>query len=401
MTRYVNTMPEMEYLYYGAGQPFIESQNLISPISGFNVAKDADVISTTSGFYNAVYGAFAHINLNLEANFYGMTAKYPYKKSGWRAVTAVSDTMPFGGVAEAGNLPATTKPTASEVSTKTRRIANVFGNDEMQEEYAKGGDDAYGSMAQLRLYKTEEHKKQVNEYLNQENGTPETTGFTSIDTVVADYAELSSYESDQGTSYSSGDLDIYGQDRDGGATTLLDAYVDDQTKSALVSLTDSKIMDLITNTRTSGARDVGQNFYSSISTWGVTNQLYETQARYPMTGEKFVSVGVNGIQSQPGSNAGFAVSSLYDMNFIQSVDAVSETGGIGRLYLLDSSSDPGSPEPRLGLRVMHPTQYFEAGMNNGTPFAINKFGTEGMYRTNAELICPFIGAQGKIRDIKA
>ena len=56
--------------------------------------------------------------------------------------------------------------------------------------------------------------------------------------------------------------------------------------------------------------------------------------------------------------------------------------------------------PRLGIDIAKPTQYFEAGMNSGDPFGIDKLANEGMYRTMGELKCRFFKAQGKIRDLK-
>jgi hypothetical protein len=46
-----------------------------------------------------------------------------------------------------------------------------------------------------------------------------------------------------------------------------------------------------------------------------------------------------------------------------------------------------------------PTQYFESGIETGDPFAINRLGQEGLYRTMGEVWTTFFGGQGSIRDL--
>ena len=47
-----------------------------------------------------------------------------------------------------------------------------------------------------------------------------------------------------------------------------------------------------------------------------------------------------------------------------------------------------------------PTQYFESGIETGDPFAINRLGQEGMYRTMGEVWTTFFGGHGSVRDLK-
>jgi hypothetical protein len=54
----------------------------------------------------------------------------------------------------------------------------------------------------------------------------------------------------------------------------------------------------------------------------------------------------------------------------------------------------------LLFKVAKPTQYFEAGISTGNPFAINFIGDKGLYRTMGDVICTRFNVQGKIRDLK-
>jgi hypothetical protein len=92
------------------------------------------------------------------------------------------------------------------------------------------------------------------------------------------------------------------------------------------------------------------------------------------------------------------VITLYGYPMIISKDTTADT--LSRMYFLDTSNPEGYDTPRLCIKVAKPTQYFEAGINQGTPFAINAFGNKGLYRTMGELHCPFPAAQGKLRDLK-
>ena len=49
---------------------------------------NAPVLTSTTGVFNAVFGAQAFNQLNQEANVFALLPKMPWDKSGWRAITA-------------------------------------------------------------------------------------------------------------------------------------------------------------------------------------------------------------------------------------------------------------------------------------------------------------------------
>lgn len=400
----IQTIEDMEKLYYSQqGRAFLNADDLLSP---FVTKADAPVITTTTGVYNAIYGAQGWVQLNMEANTFGVLPKLPWGRSGWRAITVRSSgaTAPTqGGAAEAGTLPDTVKPTFQEVSTKPKTHVHTFENSEVQEFLAtQGGDDAFAAMSDLRTYMATEHKEGMNYSLNDQNGTLASTNFETIDRVVGSYAEITNTkENDQSTGYTTGDLDIYSLDRDAQAAWH-DAYVNySATSGSTRSLTDAIIQATIQNTLTNGANPKGQFWQTGYDTWAAINQLYDPQVRYNLIGSQNIQPGVNGIQTLEGTQVGTQVATLMGRAVIISKDTTKETssGGISRLYLLDTSNPEGFDLPRLCLKIAKPTQYFEAGMNTGTPFAVGKLTTKGMYRTMGELICTFFAAQGKARDL--
>ena len=398
MSQIIQTIEDMEKLYYSqAGQSFLHADDLLSP---FVAKADAPVTSGVTGVYNAVYGAQAWVQLNMEANTFGVLPKVPWGRSGWRAITARAGSPPYGGLAEGATLPETIQPTFAEVSTLPKTSAVTFENSEVHELLATtGGDDAFAAMADLRTYFGTEHQEDLNYQLNTQNGALAGDNFESIDRVCASYDEITNCsENDQATAYTAGDLDIYSLDRDA-AAAWHDAYVS-HASSVNRSLTDAILQGLIQNSLTNGANPAGQFFQTGYDTWATINQLYDPQVRYNLVGASNVQVGVNGIKTLSGQNVGINVATLFSKPVIISKNTVQDTGGISRIYLLDVSNPEGFDLPRLCIKMAKPTQYFEAGMNQGTPFAVNKLTTKGMYRTMGELICTFFKAQAKARDLK-
>ena len=393
----IQTIEDMERLYYTPeGQPFLQPDDLQSP---FIAKVDAPILTTTTGVYNAIYGVQAWVQLNMEANTFGVLPKLPWTRSGWRAITLRAGTSGGGGVAEGGALPDSIEPTFAEISTKPKTVARVFENSEVQEFLATSrADDAAAAMADLRTYFGVQIKEDINVQLNTQNGTLASNNIESVDRICASYDEINECTDSTGAGYSTDDLDIYGLDRDT-QDAWHDAYVNDN-NSTVRSLTDSVLQSLVQNTLTNGANPDGQFFQSGYDTWSVINQLYDAQVRYNIIGTQNVQVGVNGIKTLAGKGVGLNVATLYDKPFIVSKDTVQDTGGISRVYLLDVSNPEGFDYPRLFLKIAKPTQYFEAGINQGTPFTIDKFTTKGMYRIMGELICTFFKAQGKCRDLK-
>lgn len=372
MAQIYNTIQDMEDAYYGKSSAIKKD--------------DAPIITSTTGVYNAVYGAQTWAMLNQEANAFGVLPKFIHKRSGWRLVTARAGTLGTGGVAENGAIPDSIKPTWEEVSTKPKTVAHTFNVSEIQGFLAStGDDDAIGDMAYMRQFMSVQHTEHMNKMLMADANTVAGNNLESIDRVCGSKAEVALVDAN--------DLDIYGLDRD--APTTYDAYVSHNSGTDRV-LTDSLIREAIYNISTSGGKTnllmTGADTYSAIQ------GLYDPQVRYSVLGQSTVKVGVNGIQTKDGIGVGIDVASIYGKPVIITKDTTQDT--ISRLYFLDTTDPEGFGQPRLGLRIAKPTQYFEAGMAAGDPFGINKLADEGMYRTMGELICTALHAQGKIRDLK-
>ena len=370
---YIQTIEDMERLYYSnLGAQFVQ--------------KDAPIISTTTGVYNAIYGAQVWSQLNHEANVFGALPKFPHTKSGWRIIT-VRPAASGGGVAQNAALPATTKPTFLEVTTLPKTIAHNFDTSEVQEFLAaESDDDAFGALAQMRPIMGTHHKEMINIMLLSDFDTVVGDNIDSIDRVCSSASEETAVAT-------AADMDMYGIDRS--AHTYYDAYV------SHASGVDRSLTDLLIRTLNHNVGKQGGNttFYSTgHDTYSSVQGVYDSYVRYTRVGEADFTVGVNGISTDKGIGVGIRIATLFGLPLIVSKNTHADT--ISRLYALDTSDPEGFGQPRLGIRIAKPTQYFEAGMLTGDPFGINRLGTEGMYRTMGELICTHFPAQGKIRDLE-
>jgi len=373
VSKRITTIGEILNLYYG---------------NDVNKA-DAPVLSSTTGVYNAVYGAQAFSQLNNEANVFALLPKAPWEKSGWRVITADAGSAADGGLAENGNLPETIKPTFAEVATKAKQVVHNFDVSFLHEGYVSKGDDAMGDMEFLRGYFATKHAKAINQQLCVDGDTLAGVNFESIDRVTASAALATAM------SWTAGDEDIYGIDRS--ANAWADAVVDHNSGTDRY-LTDDLIRDTLATLENNGGR-------TNVMLTGTDTKyrifgLYENQVRYPGVLDKSVSVqiGINGVNTDEGNGVGMRVATVYGVPLFASQAIAKDT--LSRIYLLDTTANDETGVPRLFISMLYPTLYFESGMSAEGPFAIGRTGTEGMYYTAGELICTMFKAQGSIRDLK-
>lgn len=376
MAEVITTIGQLLERYYG--------RNFVQKIN-------APILTSTTGVYNAVFGAMAFSQLNNEANVFGILPKYPWQKSGWRAITADAGSTAGGGVTENGTIPDTIKPTFQEITVTAKQVAHTFDVSYIHEGLVKSGDDSLGDMSLLRGYFATLHAKRINEMLCVDANTLAGNNLESIDRVTGSYAGLIT-----NLSYTAGDEDIYGIDRS--TYSWADAVMDENAGTDRV-LTDKLIRDNLATIENNGGRT--NILLTGSDTKYRLMGLYENQVRYPgVKGEMRLQVGVNGVQTDEGAEVGLRISTVYGIPLFVSQAVTKDT--ISRVYLLDTTMQEESGIPRLGIALLYPTLYAESGMSapDQNPFAINRFGTQGVFYTAGELVCTFFKGQGSIRDLK-
>ena len=372
---YVRTVKDLERYYYGAGNAMGYSY------SGSELLKaDAPMLSTTAGTYQAIYGRKVWSQLNQEFNAFSILPKKPWDRSGWRVVTAKPSFTIGGGVAENATLPDTTKPTFQHVAAKPKTIAHTFDMSETAI-FLADKDDGMGDIRSvLKEEMGKHHAEHINVMLTTDVTTLAGNDLESLDRITT----AGSTGMTSGTHYDTADEDIYSIDRSANTWSFAEGNADTGSTNRNLSL--DHLDDLFQKIWVRGGNP--KVILTGYDTLMRVQQLLQSQQRFME--EKRVTPTYNGVKGVPGVEAGFIVSTYNGVPIIPSKDMASD--GISRMYYLDTDY--------LYFSTGIPTQYFESGIETGDPFAINRLGQEGLYRTMGEVWTTFFGGQGSVRDLQ-
>jgi len=402
----IRTIDELEAIYYGYNRNLLQKA-------------DAPVTTSTTGVFNAIFGAYAWAQLNLEANAFGILPKTPWDKSGWRMITAkptlntTNSNTVLGGTAEGGLIAETAKPTLQEIDVRPKTAQLPFSASEVMEWLSSHTkDDIWGGLGSLRLYMAVQHKEFINKMLlaDVEKVAADASGnwsgtldFESLDRIISSNAE----EAVTGGTYTT-NYDPWAAnatvDRDSGTT--FDSTVESASGTIGTNgvLTDDTLRTFLRKIRKASGKDPNV-FLGSHEVYSEIQGLFMPSVRIANPyGEQLVQIDVNGIQTFKGTGVGIHVDSIYGIPFIPTKDApsnASDSSEIGRLFALDTSDAEGYGYPRIGIQVAIPTEYYEATRRTPSyPFINDAFVEKGVYRTMGETVCRHFKSQGKIRDIK-
>jgi hypothetical protein len=375
---YIRTITDMERYYYGAGNSMGYSY------SGSELLKaDAPMLSSSAGTYNAIYGRKVWSQMNQEFNAFSILPKRPWDRSGWRVLTDKPNSgAVHGGVAENATLPDTVKPTFQHVAAKPKTIVHTFDMSETAI-FLADKDDGMGDIRSvLKEEMGKHHAEMVNKMLLTDVTTAAGNNIESIDRVTTSDSTVMT----SGTHYDAGDEDIYSIDRNGSSNSWSYAEGNGDTGSANRVLSLDHLDDLFQKIWVRGGNP--KVILTKYDTLMRLQQLLQSQQRFME--EKRVTPSHNGVKGVPGMEAGFVVATYNGVPIIPSKDVAAD--GLGRMYFLDTDY--------MYFSTAIPTQYYESGIETGDPFAINRLGQEGMYRTMGELWTTFFGGQGSVRDLK-
>lgn len=378
---------------------------------------DAPWLSTTTGAFNAVYGSYAWLMPNLEANAFAVIPKYPWMKSGWRVIKSkttgitVTSGGTFGGTPENGVIGETVKPDLVPLETKPKLMQFPFEVSHVASFLADlAKDDNWGSMSQIRLWAATQFKELLNKaILADAEGAAAGAGaayagtkdFESLDRIISSDAEEDSKGGAQTDWYDPYRESMSTVDRDSGTDFDCTVKSASGTIGTQAQITDYALRDIINsiNNKGGGIPTVAlgnQNTYTEIQ------GLYHQQVRYNVLGETTIEVGVNGVNTYRGHGVGIHVTTIYDVPFVRTKDAplYSTSGELGKVLFLDTSDSEGVGEPALGLKVAQLPTYYEAGKSvQGYPFINAKWGEKSAFAMMGEVICANFYRQGKLRDV--
>ena len=379
---YVRTIQDMERYYYGGSATTGYTYS-----SGDILKADAPLLSSTAGTYQAIYGRKVWSQLNQEFNAFSILPKKPWERSGWRIITDKPSFTVGGGLAENAALPDTTKPDFLHVAAKPKTIGHSFDLSEVSM-FLSDKDDGLGDVRQvLKEEMGKHHADHINLMLLEDVDVAAGNNLESLDRLTSDPDKMDASGSPAHVSAMT-KHDIYSITRDG-TKDFHSAEVDcagDKSAGAKRNLSLNQLDGLFQQIWTRGGNP--KVMLTGYDTLMRVQQLLQSQQRFMES--KRVTPTYNGVKGVPGIEAGFIVATYNGVPLIPSKDVKTDT--ISRIYYFDTDY--------LWFQTAIPTQYFESGIETGDPFAINRLGQEGLYRTMGEVWDSFFGAGGSIRDLK-
>lgn len=383
---YIRTVYDMIDYWYGFVPEYV-SQNKSDTLA----KQDDPMLTTDDGVRNAVYGSEVFSLVNSEPNIFALLENRAWTKSGERIINEHGHTSGSGGTAENGTLPDTNHPEFEQFETTPKTIAHTFDVSQAKQLLADTQDDDLDDPFDFlrRWYGTGtehqtgmgEHPKHINEQLG--TGADSTAGndMESIDRAISDGSESSIFNT-------ATDNDIYGFDRSGNNFESNVLHNSDTDRTFTLDLLDDAIREVKTN---SGKNPVSDDNYFWLTHHDTYQRIEDEVGGKERLEAVRVSVGLNGVETQPGDDVGITVQSYKNIPIFESVDVPQDT--IGRVYLVDSAT--------MYIKTLLPTQFYSTGTEvDGNPFGINRLGNEGMYVTIGELTMVNPAAHAKVRDLK-
>ncbi len=409
MAGQIKTIDELEALYYGY------NRNLL-------LKADAPLLTSTTGVFNTVYGAYAWAQLNLEANAFGVLPKYPWDKSGVRFITAsptlttTNGNTVLGGTAEGGTIANTAKPTLATLDLTPKTAQLPFDASEVMEWLANHSkDDIWGGLGSLRLFMAVQHKQFINQMLcasvdsSSQVSTGNFTGtndFETLDRIISSYGEATIPGIQNSNTGWFNPYDGVTIDRDS-STDKFDSTVQSPsgTLGTLGILTDNVLRTFTRTIRKAIGKDPTV-LLGSHEAYSEVQGIYMPSVRIPNPySEALVQVDVNGIQTFKGTGVGIHVDTVYGIPFIPTQNAPTNSNAsgenVGRIFALDTSDAEGFGYPRIGFMTAIPTEYYEATRRTpGYPFVNAAFVEKAVFRTMGQNVGRNFKAFGKLRDIE-
>ena len=381
---YVRTVQDMERYYYGGA-----AQTGYTYSSGDILKADSPMMSTTAGTYQAVYGRKVWSQLNQEFNAFSILPKKPWERSGWRILTERAESGVTGGIAENGTLPETSRPEFLHVAAKPKTIAHTFDLSEVSM-FLSDKDDGLGDVRQvLKEEMGKHHAEMVNKMLLTDVSTVASNNFESLDRLTTDPAVQTTTQTSVNVLT---DHDMYSITRDGSKefhSAEVDVGGDASTSATNRNLSLNQLDGLFQKIWTRGGNP--KVMLTGYDTLMRAQQLLQSQQRF--MDSKRITPTYSGVKGVPGIEAGFIVATYNGVPIIPTKDMPDDGAStLSRIYYLDTDY--------IWFQTAIPTQYFESGIETGDPFAINRLGQEGLYRTMGELWGSFFGASGSIRDLQ-
>lgn len=382
---HIRTVYDMVDYYYGFVPEYMSKTQGGSAMS----KQDNPMLTTSSGVRNAVYGSEVFSLVNHEPNIFALLENRAWVRSGERIATDHGHEMGSGGSPENASLDDTDRPPLDQFEVDAQTVQHNFDVSQVKELLAETEDDDledpfdwlrrwYGTGTEHQTGMGQ-HPKHINVQLGRDADEVEDDDLISIDQVISDAEERTILSNPE-------NVDVYGFDRETEFQSNV-LHNDGNERTFVIDLLDDAIREVKENSGKNPVTDENYFFLTGHDTYQRIEN--EVGGKERLEAER-VSVGMNGVETQPGDDVGITVQSYKQIPIFESVDVPED--GISRVYLVDSST--------MYFKTLLPTQFYSTGTEvDGNPFAIDRLGNQGLYVTIGQLSLVNPAAHVKIRDL--
>jgi len=354
--------------------------------------QDNPMLTTSSGVRNAVYGSEVFSLVNHEPNIFALLENRAWVRSGVRIANEHGHKpLGSGGSEENATLNDTDRPNLEQYEVEAQTVQHNFDVSQEKELLAQTEDDDledpfdwlrrwYGTGTEQQTGMGQ-HPKHINVQLGQDLESRGAEDLISIDQLISNQAEANNVI---GTA---SDANVYGFDRSSGQFEANVLENGGNNRTFVIDILDDMVREIKQNSGKNPVTDDNYFFLTGHDTYQRIEN--EVGGKERLESER-VSVGMNGVETEPGGDVGITVQSYKQIPIFESVDIPED--GISRVYLVDSST--------LYFKTLLPTQFYSTGTEvDGNPFAINRLGNQGLYVTIGQPAMVNPAAHAKARDL--
>lgn len=354
--------------------------------------QDNPMLTTSSGVRNAVYGSEVFSLVNHEPNIFALLENRAWVRSGVRIANEHGHKpLGSGGSEENATLNDTDRPNLEQYEVEAQTVQHNFDVSQEKELLAQTEDDDledpfdwlrrwYGTGTEQQTGMGQ-HPKHINVQLGQDLEARGAEDLISIDQLISNQAEANNVI---GTA---SDANVYGFDRSSGQFESNVLENGGNNRTFVIDILDDMVREIKQNSGKNPVTDDNYFFLTGHDTYQRIEN--EVGGKERLESER-VSVGMNGVETEPGGDVGITVQSYKQIPIFESVDIPED--GISRVYLVDSST--------LYFKTLLPTQFYSTGTEvDGNPFAINRLGNQGLYVTIGQPAMVNPAAHAKARDL--
>ena len=304
-------------------RPLQMFEQALVPVDPLNAMQKTDLNIAATGAWNSIYGAIAIIQQAQQQNAYAALPSMGYAKAGFRFTSAAAISS-GAGIADGGAVPTTVVPTYIECDVGLKEVAVATDLTNRLELHSTKNDDVtFAGNAQV-VFSNFMNAIDTDILVNYH--TAAGNNLESIDRVTSNATATSDL------SYTSGDEDMYSQDRS--SVTSFAGYLNENAGvERPVSL--SLIEALFGSAQPYWGNDMGNKFWlTGVLTQTAWSFLEGGKQRFSQ--ETVVNSVGEGIQPVIGQAGGFKLAT-YD-NFPIVVDAnVTKNTTLPKIYLIDKN----------------------------------------------------------------